>query len=189
MSSAKWQPFCLNQFIKSGFCVPVFTLQDLVSCPRCTQSVPYQGQRSDWGQVRLVKVTAQPTRNLLTCWQVGQHLAPNDLLMGSMNGTQSQGKYQARLTICSVYYQHEKDFSNWHFSVPVPNLLDQELVIIVFADITAHHRAGPLTHWGRDKMDAIFQTTFSITFSWMKNTFSWMKMHQFWLRFHWSLFN
>ena len=29
-----------------------------------------------------------------------------------------------------------------------------------------------LTHWGRDKMAAIFQTTFS-------NAFSWMKMHEF----------
>ena len=29
-----------------------------------------------------------------------------------------------------------------------------------------------LTHWGRDKMDAIFQTTFS-------NGFSWMKMYEF----------
>ena len=38
-----------------------------------------------------------------------------------------------------------------------------------------------LTHWGRDKMAAIFQTTFS-------NTFSWMKTCKFWLRFHWSLF-
>ena len=36
-----------------------------------------------------------------------------------------------------------------------------------------------LTHWGRDKMDAIFQTTFL-------NAFSWMKMYEF--RFHWSLF-
>ena len=36
-------------------------------------------------------------------------------------------------------------------------------------------------HWGRDKMPAIFQTTFS-------NTFSWMKMYEFWLKFHWSLF-
>ena len=36
-----------------------------------------------------------------------------------------------------------------------------------------------LTHWGRDKMDAISQTTFS-------NAFSWMKMHEFRLRFHWS---
>ena len=38
-----------------------------------------------------------------------------------------------------------------------------------------------LTHWGRDKMAAIFQTTFS-------NAFSWMKMFKFRLRFHWSLF-
>ena len=38
-----------------------------------------------------------------------------------------------------------------------------------------------LTHWGRDKMAAIFQTTFS-------NAFSWMKMYKFRVRFHWNLF-
>ena len=38
-----------------------------------------------------------------------------------------------------------------------------------------------VTHWGRDKMATIFQTTFS-------NAFSWMKMFKFRLRFHWSLF-
>ena len=38
-----------------------------------------------------------------------------------------------------------------------------------------------LTHWGRDKMDAILQTTFS-------SAFSWMKMFKFQLRYHWSLF-
>ena len=38
-----------------------------------------------------------------------------------------------------------------------------------------------LTHWGRDKMAAISQTTLSIAFSWMK-------MLEFWLNFHWSLF-
>ena len=38
-----------------------------------------------------------------------------------------------------------------------------------------------LTHWSRDKMDAISQTTFS-------NAFSWMKMFEYRLRFHWSLF-
>ena len=38
-----------------------------------------------------------------------------------------------------------------------------------------------LTHWGPDKMAAIFQTTFS-------NAFSWMKMYEFRFRFHWSLF-
>ena len=41
--------------------------------------------------------------------------------------------------------------------------------------------ASLLTHWGRDKMDADFQTTFS-------NAISWMKMHELRLRFHWSLF-
>ena len=38
-----------------------------------------------------------------------------------------------------------------------------------------------LTHWGRDKMTAIFQTTF-----W--NGFSWMKMYFYRLKFHWNLF-
>ena len=38
-----------------------------------------------------------------------------------------------------------------------------------------------LTHWGRDKMAAISQTTFS-------NVFSWMKMYELRLKFHWSLF-
>ena len=38
-----------------------------------------------------------------------------------------------------------------------------------------------LTHWGWDKMDAISQTTFS-------STFSWMKMFEFRLKFHWCLF-
>ena len=38
-----------------------------------------------------------------------------------------------------------------------------------------------LTHWGRDKMAAISQTTLS-------NAFSWMKMFEFRLKFHWSLF-
>ena len=37
-----------------------------------------------------------------------------------------------------------------------------------------------LTHWGRDKMAAVSQTT-------VWNAFSWMKMYQIWLRFHWSV--
>ena len=40
---------------------------------------------------------------------------------------------------------------------------------------------GSLTHWGRDKMAAISQTTFS-------NAFSSMKMIEFRLKFQWSLF-
>ena len=38
-----------------------------------------------------------------------------------------------------------------------------------------------LTLWGWDKMAAIFQTTFS-------NAFSWIKMCQYQLKFHWNLF-
>ena len=38
-----------------------------------------------------------------------------------------------------------------------------------------------LTHWGRDKMATIFQTTFS-------NAFPWMKMYEFRSKFHWVLF-
>ena len=38
-----------------------------------------------------------------------------------------------------------------------------------------------LTHRGRAKMAAIFQTIFS-------NAFSWMKMYKFRWRFHWTLF-
>ena len=38
-----------------------------------------------------------------------------------------------------------------------------------------------LTHWGRDKMAAVSQTTLS-------NAFSWMKMLEFRLLFQWSLF-
>ena len=43
-----------------------------------------------------------------------------------------------------------------------------------------HFIHRPLTQWGRDKMAAIFQTTFS-------NSFTWMKMHEFQIRFYWRL--
>ena len=44
-----------------------------------------------------------------------------------------------------------------------------------------HVMTSWLTHWGRDKMAAIFRTTFS-------NAFSWMKMLEFRLWNHWNLF-
>ena len=43
-----------------------------------------------------------------------------------------------------------------------------------------HDRCSVLTHWGRDKMDAISQTTFSNEFL--------IKMFKFPLKLHWSLF-
>ena len=41
--------------------------------------------------------------------------------------------------------------------------------------------AFKLTHWSRDKMDAISQTT-------LWSSFPWMKMFEFRLKFHWSMF-
>ena len=46
---------------------------------------------------------------------------------------------------------------------------------------TVVHFVQVLTHWGRDKIDAISQTSFS-------NAFSWMIMYESRLKFHWSLF-
>ena len=46
-----------------------------------------------------------------------------------------------------------------------------------------------LTHWCRGKMAAIFQTTFSYEFSWMKIFESWLKSHwSLFLRFQLTLF-
>ena len=47
-----------------------------------------------------------------------------------------------------------------------------------FFMINLHYALKSLTHWGRDKMDTISQTTLLITFSWMK-------MLEFRLNFHW----
>ena len=43
------------------------------------------------------------------------------------------------------------------------------------------HFVHAWTHWGRDNRNAIWQTTFS-------DAFSWMKMFEYRLKFHWSLF-
>ena len=69
----------------------------------------------------------------------------------------------------------------WRFTVP-------DAVCLASADWWENNHSwleflagAMLTHWGRNKMAAIFQTTFS-------NAFYWMKMYEFLLRFHWSLF-
>ena len=55
------------------------------------------------------------------------------------------------------------------------------LLCAIIYHITHMHFIDNLTHWGRDEMDAISQTTLS-------NAFSWMKMFAYRLKFHWSLF-
>ena len=53
--------------------------------------------------------------------------------------------------------------------------------LCIFVVVSNWQYRNSLTHWGRDKMVAIFQTTFP-------NGFSWGKMYEFRLTFHWSLF-
>ena len=56
---------------------------------------------------------------------------------------------------------------------------EKEVIVRVYSSLKQSQRL--LTHWGRDKMAAVFQTTFS-------NGFSWMKSYEFRLKFHWKLF-
>ena len=67
------------------------------------------------------------------------------------------------------------------FPMTVIFLYETSLIQRIFSQLCGYWRIGSLTHWGRDKMDAISQTTFS-------SAFSWMKMFEFQLEFHWSLF-
>ena len=55
------------------------------------------------------------------------------------------------------------------------------LVVILLVQRLEYSGRAMLPHWGRDKMAAIFQTTFS-------NAFFLMKVYKLRLRFHWRLF-
>ena len=67
------------------------------------------------------------------------------------------------------------------FSLIICSQTTKEMCELLSDSYPFHDNSPYLTHWGRDKMAAISQTTFS-------NAFSWMKMFKFRLRFHWSLF-
>ena len=56
-------------------------------------------------------------------------------------------------------------------------------VFLYSLSVSPHHFLNKVmvTHWGRDKMASISQTT-------LLNAFSWMKMYEFRLKFRWSLF-
>ena len=64
-------------------------------------------------------------------------------------------------------------------SLTLPNSSRKRLIMLSLD--SCHVKKKRLTHWGRDKTDAISQTTFS-------NAFSSMKMFDFRLKFHWILF-
>ena len=69
-----------------------------------------------------------------------------------------------------------RDMLEWF--IYKPTILSYLYIIPLYETLSLSNQM--LTHWGRDKMDAISQMTFS-------NAFSWMKMFEFRLKFHWSL--
>ena len=92
-------------------------------------------------------------------------------------------------------YPHHNPWESWtnHTAVPCKcNGYDEILLprvqygvchLVVNAGtsilVPSHHFDG-LTHWGRDKLAAVSQTTYS-------HGFSWMKVYELWWKFHWSL--
>ena len=122
-----------------------------------------------------LKVTGNS--NVLCRIHIGLHF-PNFLLV--------------RRVFCfdSIYTEINSQGSNYTWtSVGSVNDLEsnRRQAIIWTNDGIVHWRTnvslgiGIFTHWSRDKTDAISQTIFS-------NTFSWMITYEFWLQFHWSLF-
>ena len=85
------------------------------------------------------------------------------------------GKFQFPLLMISVT-QHLWNYIHQHGPITAFWLMFSTFFI---QQILPCHR--PLTHWGWDKMAAIFQPPFS-------SAFSSMKMYEFLLKFHWSLF-
>ena len=75
-------------------------------------------------------------------------------------------------------------FTDLYVSLGLIELKHQWYDSLVIIEIrTDLHISGSwrcLPYWGRDKMDAILQETFS-------NAFSWMKMLEFRVKFHWIL--
>ena len=63
---------------------------------------------------------------------------------------------------------------NWHTRI-------HDWIMLRLSQWLPHFLNPKLTHWGRDKMVAISQTTFS-------NGFYWMKLYEFWLKCHWCFF-
>ena len=85
-----------------------------------------------------------------------------------------------------IIYKYTKNKHNAHLThAAYPGLVtstfDTLLCCVYQVICPTHHIHWVLTHWDRDKMDAISQTTFS-------SAFYWMEMYELQLKIHWSLF-
>ena len=103
------------------------------------------------------------------------HKSPNEMRQILVH-PQSLGRHWYLHKQC--YQDKKKKHLAWMIC---SNILDGCKLWVHFSHSAFRFTKTKLTHWGRDKMAAIFQKTFS-------NAFSWMKMYEFHLRFDWSLF-
>ena len=166
-----------------------------ISCPLMSRadSVPLLNISLNWHQT----------------WQV--HLCRNSIgliylrscsaKLSSFPGLWSVEEFPCRWTFGHVPLHYRRSMTLW-FSEPFPRICKQTVdnIVVKLSRLTSYgtlhalllfgrtvlnpyhnHPDSGLTHWGRDEIDAISQTTFS-------NVFSWMNMNEFRLGFHWSLF-
>ena len=76
----------------------------------------------------------------------------------------------------------QRHLQNGNFTGGTKDINNLIVLEMSHSQLQPHHPGdNKLTHWGRDKMDAISQTTSS-------SAFSWMKMLECRLKFQWSLF-
>ena len=69
---------------------------------------------------------------------------------------------------------------SFHNSMFMSSLI-HVISLMLFELIPVGKKYSLLTHWGREKIAAIWQMTLS-------NAFSWMKIYEFCSRFHWNVF-
>ena len=105
------------------------------------------------------------------CKNISHGLQPR-IYLKRFSSKSHQQQHSYRVTV-------ELPWANWHFYTIASrfNAVHSKTILRSVQTWLSYN----LTHWGRDKMAAIFQTKFS-------NAYSWIKMLTFLLRFHWSLF-
>ena len=90
-----------------------------------------------------------------------------------------QRKHQSSASLAFVWGIHRGPVNSPHKWPATRKMSPFDDVIMITSHLTFVWNQD-LTHWGRDKMVAIFQTTFS-------NAFCLMKMYEFRLRFYWNV--
>ena len=153
---------------------PACHWQNLANCLRYDMAFrltgPLWGESTDhcWNLLRNGQSLSQSPITLY-CWDLRKEHAACRL---------SESKWQVvfrqfYVAAWNTYWAYRIFFNIWILQsydlVPILGNRKWDMVVLTW------------THWGQDKMAAIFQTTFS-------NGFLWMKMHEFRLKFHWNMF-